>query len=148
MSRACAQACRVVWRVAQVQRPSNDVSKTSFMCSSYVVEEILSWLTVHIGVTTGDWNVERLAKRPTKEDDWWLSVDGEVPTFFNIGLLNWEQARAQWKVKRNPPPPPPPPILYDTVLDALSSSSNSFVLPGRMVLEDVVSLLVDIWTDV
>ncbi len=148
MSLALAQACRVVWRVAQVEQRRYEASKTSFICSKEVLQEILSWLTVHLGVTTGDWNTERLAKRPPREDDWQFSVDGGASTFSNIGLLHWEQARAQWKVKRNPRPPPSPVIPYDTVVNALASVSNCFVLPGRMMLEDVVSLLVDIWTDI
>ncbi len=44
------------------------------------------------------------------------------------------------------PPPRPPKIPYHTLVNALASSNNgNFVLPGRMMLEEVVSLLVDIW---
>ncbi len=147
MSLALAQACRVVSRVAQVERRQIEASKTSFMFSKEVVQEILSWLTVHLGGTTGDWNTERLAKTSPRKNDCHTSVDGGgESTFCNTGLLRWEQARAQWRVKRNPPPPRPPKIPYHTLVNALASSNNgNFVLPGCMMLEEVVSLLVDIW---
>ncbi len=150
MSLACSQACQVVWRVAKVERwQRGKVSKTTFMCSKQVIQEILSWLTIHLGVTTGDWNMERLAKRLPREDDCQYMVDnGGVPTFCNVGLMHWKQARARWRFKRYPRHPHRSDNMYETVLSTFLSHYNSSVPACRIRLDDVVALLVDQWTDI
>ena len=71
----------------------------------------------------------------------WFPASG----FTNHGLSTWNASREKWRKRTVPAKPPPMPVDYEEVVKGLTAVQRTFELPGKMRLEDVVRVFVEIW---
>ena len=88
--------------------------------------------------------VEHVADQPSAAV-WWPHGKGKNKQFVNHGLENWLETRKEWTTPLHDRPPEPPVVEYGAVIDGLANLRRTFELPGRMRLNDLIELYIDIW---
>lgn len=80
-------------------------------------------------------------------DPWWPNGmrPGDPDAFHNVGLQNWHEMRAKWRIPKGVRRPPPPPVEYEAVIEGLAVRQRSFQLPGWIGLTDLIDMYIDLW---